>query len=1061
LPSKGFTQEASLSASSGSAMPGGTAALNLSLNSTPGSEPSALQWTINYPAADFSALSVTAGPAAQAAGKSISCSSGAGTSTCLLWGMNSTPISNGVAAVAAFTVSATTSSTSSAVQMTNAFAATATGSSATLSASGGVVTISQPTPSPATLSNLACNPTSVQTPGSSNCTVSLSAAAPAGGAVVALASNSASLAAPASIAVPAGSAAASFTATASTVSANTTATLTASYGGVSRTFSVSLVAPDTPATLSSLACSPSSLTGAASSTCTVSLTKAATTSMAIALASNSANLLVPSSVTVPAEAGGASFTATARAVSVNESVVVSAVAGGETRTATVTLQAAPVDPTLTSLTCSPATVFTPGSASCTMNISAPAPAGATAEIVSNNAVLTVPHLVTIPAGASSIGFTASAAPVNDDLRPVLTAYLFESTTSYTLTLMPSVTLSSLNCSPSSVIGSNPASCTVALTAAAPDGGALVNLTDNSGSVSVPASVSIPAGATSATFSASTSPVSATQAAVMTATVNSQSVTATISVLPASLQSFSCASSSLSVPGSVNCTVQLDGPAPAAGTGVVISSSATSVSFPEVVTISGGATSATFAVTAAEGAASGQTTLTASLGSISRTFALTVGSTLGVSSFSCSPSTLIGGGYTTCQVALSAPAPANGSSVSVRSSNPLLTPPSAVIVPSGLTSLDLRVSSALISSDQSATLTATLNAVSRTANITLVGIRPISLSCQPATVKSGDRSRCELRLNSSDAPVPLTVDLTSSSPAVRVPASVTYRARQSKLNFYAYTSPVPTTQNVVLTARYGDATTQGTLVLLPNAAPTLTTEQEQILTLEAGKPVVARLTNAASHYVEFACSSGAIATATGSFLAEGMPLGAAQLPPPTELNGSRVKVNGEYLPMLYASATQINFQCPQTGDELIVVVERGAESSLPVSIRMLDSAPGIFTLDASGHGQGAILLGGTTDFVMVRNALAPSMPAQAGDYVVLFATGLGRARELPVVLVGGERAEVVSAIQAPGLVGVHQITLRIPASIPEGDEIPVTIQTVLPDGRLVTSNTVTIAIESLN
>jgi hypothetical protein len=49
----------------------GEIALNLSLTSSAGQQPAALQWTLSYSPADFTAIQVTAGPAAMAAGKQL------------------------------------------------------------------------------------------------------------------------------------------------------------------------------------------------------------------------------------------------------------------------------------------------------------------------------------------------------------------------------------------------------------------------------------------------------------------------------------------------------------------------------------------------------------------------------------------------------------------------------------------------------------------------------------------------------------------------------------------------------------------------------------------------------------------------------------------------------------------------------------------------------------------------------------------------------------------------------------------------------------------------------
>src|SRR5579863_3164382 len=99
-----FGQDA-LSLSSGSVVAGQTVSLDLSLVVPASGGPAALEWTYSYPATAFSSVMVVAGPAAIAAGKSVSCSGGSGLYTCMVFGLNSTTMSTGVVATATFTVS--------------------------------------------------------------------------------------------------------------------------------------------------------------------------------------------------------------------------------------------------------------------------------------------------------------------------------------------------------------------------------------------------------------------------------------------------------------------------------------------------------------------------------------------------------------------------------------------------------------------------------------------------------------------------------------------------------------------------------------------------------------------------------------------------------------------------------------------------------------------------------------------------------------------------------------------------------------------------------------------
>src|SRR5215218_827987 len=83
----------------------------------------------------------------------------------------------------------------------------------------------------------------------------------------------------------------------------------------------------------------------------------------------------------------------------------------------------------------------------------------------------------------------------------------------------SVSLSSLTISPTDVVGPDPATGTVTLSSAAPSGGFTVDLaSDNTAAATVPPSVTVPSGATRATFTVSTKEVTNAQSAVIIGTV---------------------------------------------------------------------------------------------------------------------------------------------------------------------------------------------------------------------------------------------------------------------------------------------------------------------------------------------------------------------------------------------------------------------------------------------------------------------------------------------------------------------------------------------------------------
>jgi hypothetical protein len=334
-------QTGSLSLSPGSSLPGGTAVVNLSLSG--GSGPASLQWTVTYAVTDIASVMMTAGQALVAAGKSLSCAAAPGAYTCLAWGLNTTAIGDGVVATASIAVTLASGSTN--VGIRSPAGALPSGDSLTVSGTSDSITV---TPTIG-LKSLGCSPTSIVTPGSANCTVTLSAPAPAGGVAVPLSSSASSLTVPEAVTVAAGSTSASFTATAASVTMSQIATVTTTWGGGSQSANITLTVPLAGPTLliTSLACSPSSLAPGGASTCTVILNDPAPSGgAAVTLTSSSPALTLPAALTVPAGSTSARFAAVEGSVTAAQNAMVTVALGTSSLTNTVVLNPAGGPPVL-------------------------------------------------------------------------------------------------------------------------------------------------------------------------------------------------------------------------------------------------------------------------------------------------------------------------------------------------------------------------------------------------------------------------------------------------------------------------------------------------------------------------------------------------------------------------------------------------------------------------------------------------------------------------------------------------------------------------------------------
>jgi RHS repeat-associated protein len=151
-----------------------------------------------------------------------------------------------------------------------------------------------------------------------------------------------------------------------------------------------------------------------------------------------------------------------------------------------------------------------------LTLSAPAPSlpsggGATVSLVfSNPAATSAYDSAMVPAGALVSDFSVTTKTVSTPQTTTITAFYGGVQQAVTLNVIPATcVLASVALNPAAVIGGWPTSGTVTLNAPAPTGGVVVNLTSNDATATVPASVTVLGGATTATFTVTTTAVAAT------------------------------------------------------------------------------------------------------------------------------------------------------------------------------------------------------------------------------------------------------------------------------------------------------------------------------------------------------------------------------------------------------------------------------------------------------------------------------------------------------------------------------------------------------------------------
>ncbi|MEI9972363.1 MAG: hypothetical protein WDO73_10120 [Ignavibacteriota bacterium] len=216
-------------------------------------------------------------------------------------------------------------------------------------------------------------------------------------------------------------------------------------------------------------------------------------------------------------------------------------------------------------------------------------------------------------------------------------------------------------------------------------------------------------------------------------------------------------------------------------------------------------------------------------------------------------------------------------------------------------------------------------------------------------------------------------------------------------------------------------------------------------VESGDPVVTRIVNAASHAAEAACSPGALAMIEGRWL--------------TEDTGTKVWANGNATQIISASPTGLTILCPDSapGTELQFAVQTARGVANPLSTTLQYATPGIFTLDGTGTGQGAIVLEGTSDVAMVRNRQVAGQPAMPGDRIQVFATGIDRLNDVTVQI--GQVPVAAQSIDAVvNLPGLYRVVLTVPDAVSKDGDVSLWLAGNSPDGATSRSNAVSVVLE---
>lgn len=371
-----------------------------------------------------------------------------------------------------------------------------------------------------------------------------------------------------------------------------------------------------------------------------------------------------------------------------------------------------------------------------------------------------------------------------------------------------VAISSVSISPEAVLGGTGATGTVTLAQAAPAAGDSVTLASGNNSVGVPGFVTVPAGATQATFPITTKTLANSATAVITATSGGASATASLNISNLSVVGLNLNPASVEGGSSSTATITLSGPAPAGGVTTIVSSNSRIASVPSTATVAGGSTQGTFTISTDVVNSEATASISAGSGTAATYATLTI-TPAAIASITLNPPSVVQGDSVTGTISLTGSTGSTGAVVSPSTSNSAVTLPGSVTIPPGQSSATFTVNTAG-ASPQSVTITATLNGQSKTAQLTITAATIGSVRLNPSNVPGGTTSTGTVTLTGTVGSPGFLVTLASNSKDATVPKSVTVQPGQTTVSFTVKTSSVSAQTEATITA--SNAATKKTAVL---------------------------------------------------------------------------------------------------------------------------------------------------------------------------------------------------------------------------------------------------------
>ena len=341
---------------------------------------------------------------------------------------------------------------------------------------------------------------------------------------------------------------------------------------------------------------------------------------------------------------------------------------------------------------------------------------------SSNPTAQPPGFITVPQGKASFGIPINTSAVNTAQMGTITAQSAAVTVSANFEIDPQnqVQLSSISVTPTNSLGGRALQATLALTGAAPAGGAIVQVASDNPATRPPGTVTVPFGQSSTSFQIPTVAVSSPQDVTIAATFNRTTVTSKVKVLPS--VTLSIDPNPVTGGSTATGSITLADAAPAGGATIALNSTdSVAARVPTLLTIAANQNFGTFNISTGQVNSTRAVTISATYQGIMFSTTLTVNPPPAptLASLTISPDHITGGQSTQGTVTLAAPAPTGGIRVDLQSSSLIIARvPAFVVVPQGFTAAIFSVDTTRVPVPESAVITASSGGIVRTATVTV-------------------------------------------------------------------------------------------------------------------------------------------------------------------------------------------------------------------------------------------------------------------------------------------------------------------------------------------------------